>query len=265
MPDACARRSVDPVEDSLESDPFVRCDGIDIADIRADPDMDDLDRPDPSPTETEAYVVSGWSSLDRGDLEGARAALRDLYSADPTHPALPLLAAGIRRIRPKPVPWRSALLLVVVVVVGILGIRSWTRTDRAKPRPPSTTAEGASLPQSTAPAPAEVSALGTTGNARASDLLTVQQNRPSAMLDDEVLVRQAIRRFEEAYRNHWGELAFEHCDVRCDVDQATATCVPRQVPNAPDVESDRVWTFSLRKAEDGWRIASVQPPPNSAR
>jgi hypothetical protein len=230
-------------------------------------DMDDLDRPDLSRTDTEGYVVSGWSALERGDLEEARAALQDLYSADPTHPALPLLAAGIRRIRPKPLSWRAAVLLIVVMVVGIVGVRSWSRHDRVKPRPQpaSATAEVASSRQKAAPARAEVSELGTTGHVQPSPSLIVKQNPSSAKVDENVIVRRAIQRFEEAYRNRWGGLAFEHCDINREVDQATATCAPREVPNAPDVESDRVWTFLLRKAEGGWKIASVQPPPNSAR
>ena len=229
--------------------------------------MADLERPDPLQTHTEEYVVSGWSALERDDLEQARAALHDLYSADPTHPALPLLAAGIRRIRPKPLPWRAAVLLIAVVVAGIVGVRSWMHSDRMNPRPKpaSTTAEFASIPPSTAPASAEVGELGTTGHAPPG-LLTAKPNQPSATLDEDVIVRQAIQRFEQAYRTRWGGLAFEHCDVSREGDEAKAICVPRDVPDTPDVESDQVWTFSLRKAEEGgWRIASVQPPPNSAR
>lgn len=227
--------------------------------------MDDLDRPDRSRTDTEEYVVSGWAALEREDLKEARAALQDLYSANPTHPALPLLAAGIRRIRPKPLPWRAAILLIVVVAVGIAGVRSWSRLDRVEPPPQPASATPEALPQSTPPARAEVRELGTTGRVQAPALPTVKQNPSSAKIDENVIVRRAIQRFEEAYRSRWGGLSFEHCNINRDVDHATATCAPRDVPDTPDVESDRVWTFSLRKADGGWRIVSVQPPPNSAR
>src|SRR6185295_18480983 len=106
--------------------------------------MEELGRSD-----IEGYVVSGWSALERGDLQGARAALQDLYDADPTHPALPLLAAEIRRVRPRPVP-RRATVLIVVVVAGIVGVTAWPRHDRVTPAPPhpSTTASAESLLQS---------------------------------------------------------------------------------------------------------------------
>jgi len=88
----------------------------------------------------------------------------------------------------------------------------------------------------------------------------VKPTPSSNTVDEDVIVRQAIRRFEVAYQNRWGALTFEHCDVSRDSDRATAICLPRPVPGAPDAEADRAWTFSLRKAEGGWRIASVQPP-----
>jgi hypothetical protein len=230
--------------------------------------MVDLIRSDPSHTDTEGYVVSGWSALERNDVEGARAALQDLYSADPTHPALQLLAAGIRRIRPQPHRWRAAVLLLIVVVAGILAIRTWSRQDRVDPQQQpavSNQAEADALPQSTALSPADTRELGTTGQIQAPALPTVKQNPSSAAIDEDVVVRQAIQRFEATYRSRWGALAFEHCDVSREVDQANATCVPRHVPNTPDVESEQVWTFSLRKSESGWKIVSVQPPPNSVQ
>ena len=225
--------------------------------------MDDLDRLDASRLDTEVYVASGWSALERGDLQGARAALQDLYSADPTHPALPLLAAGIRRVRSNRVPWRAVVLLIVVVVAGVVGVNSWNRHDRVMTPPPhtSTTAKVASLPQSTAPAPAEMgSILGTAGRVQSPGVPIVKQNPTSTTIDEDVIVKQAIRRFEVAYRNRWGALTFERCDVSRQIDQATAICLSRPAPDTPDAESDRVWTFSLRKAEGAWRIASVQPP-----
>src|SRR5262245_25274048 len=130
-------------------------------------DMDDLDTPR---TDTERYAVSGWSALERGDLADARVALQDLYDADPTHPALPLLAAGIRRIRPKPVPWRAGVLLLLTIGAGILAFWEWNRSDGVKPASHPAMRDVASIPQSTPPpppstAPAEVrSGVGTSGS-----------------------------------------------------------------------------------------------------
>ena len=220
--------------------------------------MDDLHRAEASPSDIEGYVVSGWSALERGDLTGARAALRDLYSADPAHPALPLLAAGIRRVRPTRVPWR-AVVLAVVVIAAVVGVRSWNPHARVTPQHTTAAEQVVALPQST-PSSAEMGrVLGTAGRVQPPILPTAKQN-PSPTLDEDVIVRQAIKRFEVAYRNRWGDLTFEHCDVGRELDRATATCLPPPDPNSPEAESDRVWTFSLRKAEGEWRIASVQPP-----
>jgi hypothetical protein len=226
--------------------------------------MDDLNSAELSPTDIERCIVSGWSALERGDIEGARAALQAVYSADPTHPALPLLAAGIRRARPKPVPWRPLFLVAAIVVAGVLGARAWSRSDRPRPVPsPSTAAASVpAVPPSTEPVPAEVSSeTGTAGQLeQPTTLPTATQNASAGRtvrMDEDVVVRQAIQRFEGAYTNRWGSLSFEHCDVSRELDQATATCVPRGVSEG---ESQRVWTFALRKSEGGWKIQSVQPP-----
>jgi hypothetical protein len=221
--------------------------------------MDDLYRPAESLLDTEVYVNSGWSALERGDLEGARAALHELYSTDPTHPALPLLAAGIRRVRPKRVPWRAVVLLIVVVA-GVVGVSSWNRHNRVTP-PQRKAANVASSTQSTTPPPDEKeSVLGTAGREQSPTFPASRQNPSSTTIDEDVIVRQAIKRFELAYRNRWGELTFAHCDISREIDQATAICIPRPAPDTSEPESDRVWAFSLRKAEGGWRITSVQPP-----
>lgn len=235
--------------------------------------MDDLNSAQSS-AEIEGCIVSGWAALDRGDLEGARAALQEVYSADPTHPALHLLAAGIRRARPKPVPWRAFILVAAIVVGGAFGVRAWTRHDdrpQPVPRSASTTAPAPSLPLSTEPAPAAAETskeTGTAGHAEYPPLPTAKQNAstpPALNVDEDVVVRQAIQRFEGAYTNRWGSLAFEHCDVSRELDRAAATCVPRQAGGMSDADSNRVWTFALRKSEDGWKIASVQPPPDASR
>ncbi len=236
--------------------------------------MDDLNSAAQSPTDVERCIVSGWAALDRGDLEGARAALQEVYSADPTHPALHLLAAGIRRARPKPVPWRAFVLVAALVVAGVLGVRAWNRHDdrpAQAPRSASATASVPPLPLSTepgpAPAPAETSSeTGTAGHVEYPALPTAKQNAsvaPALRLDEDVVVRQAIQRFEGAYTNRWGSLAFEHCDVSREADHATAQCVPRLTGGTGDADSSRAWTFALVKSADGWKIASVQPPAST--
>jgi hypothetical protein len=233
-------------------------------------DMDDLAT---APTDTERYAVCGWSALERGDLAEARAALQNLYDADPTHPALPLLAAGIRRIRPKPFPWRASVLLLLTIGAGILAFWEWKRDAGVKPMPPPATEKSdvASIPQSTPPppstAPAEVrSEVGTSGSPSGTELPIATQNTSSAV-DEDLVVRQVIHRFEGTYRSRWGGLAFEHCDISRDGDQATANCLPRADTEASDADSnsDRVWKFSLRKDDGSWRIVSAQPPPDSVQ
>jgi hypothetical protein len=232
-------------------------------------DMDDLELPR---TDTERFAVSGWSALERGDLTEARAALQDLYTADPTHPALPLLAAGIRRIRPKAVPWRAGVLLLILIVAGIAAIRTWRAQDRATPAQPATAkADTAPVPQSTAlpqsPAPAEVRReVGTTGPAKSgTELPIVKQNASAAEVDEDLIVRQAVQRFEGTYRSRWGGLAFVHCDISREVNEATAICLPRSAAETSDADPSFVWRFSLRKSDGAWRIVSAQPPPGSSQ
>jgi hypothetical protein len=228
--------------------------------------MDHLNSTAQSPTDNERWIVSGWSALERGDLDGARAALQEVYSADPTHPALPLLAAGIRRARPKPVPWRAAVLMAAIIVAGVLGSRAWSRYDRpqaapAQPAPTAATASVPPLPLSEEPAPAEMpSQTGTAGQMQYPTLPTAKQNASAMPLDEDVVVRQVIQRFEGAYTSRWGALAFEHCDISRELEHATATCLPRSPGGGDDAEPGRLWTFSLRKSESGWKIESVQPP-----
>jgi hypothetical protein len=240
-------------------------------------DMDDLSLPR---TDTERYAVCGWSALERGDLAEARAALQNLYDADPTHPALPLLAAGIRRIRPRPLPWRAAVLLLLIIGAGTLAFWEWNRDAGAGSAAKAAVRRSnvASIPQSTAEpqstAPAEVrSEVGTSGSPSRTELPSAKQNTSSvpgrdtssAAVDEDLVVRQVIQRFEGTYRNRWGGLAFEHCDISRERDQAIALCTPRTATQTSDAEADRVWKFSLHKDDGTWRIVSAQPPPDSVR
>src|SRR4051812_6869217 len=78
-----------------------------------------------TPQQLDSRVIEGWAALERGDLEGARHALHDVHSANPSHPALPLLAAGIRRARPKPIAWGAVALLLIVAAASADGLYSW--------------------------------------------------------------------------------------------------------------------------------------------
>jgi hypothetical protein len=218
-------------------------------------------------------IAEGWDALDRHDLAGARAALRDVHAADPAHAALPELAAGIRRIRPKPIRWRAPMLAVLTAAAIALSVR-WSsaphpsvrapapapapsappsRPASAPPVPPSQDARSAAVPRG----------VGTAGRRPPYELPGATRNVSAPPLDEDVVVRQVIQRFEGAYQSRWGGLAFSHCDINRELDRATATCRPRGPGAALEAESDAVWTFSLRKAEGAWRIASVQPPPGS--
>jgi sortase A len=82
--------------------------------------------------------------------------------------------------------------------------------------------------------------------------------------DDEALVRQTIEQFRLTYNGRLvthgdvranGPLAFRACGITIVLDQATATC--EATSQSPDHEPD-VWTLTLRRAETGWAIKSIQ-------
>src|SRR4051812_19967276 len=111
-------------------------------------DMDDLAAPHVS---TEDHVVKGWSALERHDLAAARAVLQNLYDLDPRHPALPLLAAGIRRIRPKPIRWRAGVLLLAAIGVGLIAVRA--RNGQSRETAPNSAQASAVTRPAPSPAP----------------------------------------------------------------------------------------------------------------
>ena len=88
----------------------------------------DLPLSSPLSPELDSRLFGGWAALEHGDLEGARAALQDVYSVDPAHPALPLLAAGIRRARPKQIPWRGIVLLLGLIAMCAFAWRASLRS-----------------------------------------------------------------------------------------------------------------------------------------
>ena len=82
--------------------------------------------------------------------------------------------------------------------------------------------------------------------------------------DDEALVRQTIEQFRLTYNGRLlthgdvranGPLAFRACGITIVSDQATATC--EATSQSPDNEPD-VWMLTLRRAETGWAIKSIQ-------
>jgi hypothetical protein len=81
---------------------------------------------------------------------------------------------------------------------------------------------------------------------------------------DEAMIVQSIRRFEGAYRSRWGALALRACEVAPGEETATARCRADQ-SDAPETAPEMVWTFTLRKSAEGWRIVSVQQPADRAR
>jgi hypothetical protein len=218
-----------------------------------------------SPSDTGNLAIAGWAALEHGNLEAARAALQDLYSLDPTHPALPLLAAGIRRTRPKRFPWRAIILMLVVIAVGILAVQSWRGRVAQSPASTSVTAAARSRPETPIappPAPAE-SPVGTSGPRGPAPVGPAPRalGRAAAVSEDD-LIRQAISRFTAAYSSKWTPLTLRSCDIARGEDTANVTCqsaAPRSAAGA----SAATWVFSCRKVEEGWKIVSIQPPPDT--
>jgi len=209
----------------------------------------------------ESRIDEGWSALEVGDLETARAALRDAYDVNPTHPALPLLAAGIRRIRPKQVPWRGIILLAALVVLAVI---AGTRWMSRRPAPSAqSVAVTTTVPAEPASPPGPSSPTGTAGQAEVPAPPASSLQVAPTPHTDEAQIRQSITRFEGAYRSRWAPLTFSGCEIAPDGDTATATCRDHPRVDAVDGDAGRTWTFSLRKSGAAWRITSVQPstPP----
>ena len=222
----------------------------------------------PSVPELDSRAIGGWAALEQGDLEEARAALQDVYSIDPAHPALPLLAAGIRRARPRQIPWRGiVLLLIALVAAGVFAWRSSSRI-RAVPGLVASTDDDVAGNQREPEGPAAVSPnaspIGTAGAetparpaARAS--APASQSAHGAP-DDEVQIRQAISRFATAYSSRWTPLAFSSCDVSRSGDTASATCRSHSTQGSAEDPSGATWVFACQKAGESWKIVRMQPP-----
>jgi len=223
-----------------------------------------MDVPHPSPTasDLDRRIIAGWAAIEHGDLGEARAALSDVYSVDATHPGLPLLAGAIRRSRPSRVPWRSSLLVLIILAIGAAVVYSTRRFPIQ--RVASTSAAHASETAAEDSTPSTADSVGTTGSARPASTEPTQTQRTQDALhaagSDEALIRQGIARFAAAYTNRWTPVAFSSCDVNRSDDSATATCHARGVDPSDENNSGGTWVFTCRKSAEGWMIVSIQPP-----
>jgi len=216
--------------------------------------------------EIESRLVSGWAALEARDIEEARAVLHDVYEVCPEHPGLPLLAAGIRRARPKPIRWRVAILAVAAAVAAALGSASLSRPPRPLPAQPIlgvATVPDVS-PRATATS-GQLEVPAAPGPPRASNDATGTEEKAAIPLDDEAQIRQAIGRFVAAYRSRWMPLAFETCDLTRQPTTASATCRTRPAGDVQTVGTADVWTFTLQKSTSAWKILSVQPSASAER
>jgi hypothetical protein len=211
-------------------------------------------------------VIAGWAAIEHGDIREARAALSDVYAVDPAHPALPLLAAGIRRTRPKRITWRSAVL-VLLIAAGAAYVVQWMRTravQEATLSPAASADELAAEQPALTPPSTGTASVGTSGqNVEPSS--TAKETAPDAVhtpATDDQIIRQGIARFTTAY-SRWTPLAFGSCDISRGGDSATVTCLARGTQPSSETESGGTWEFSFRKMDDSWKIVSIQPPHDS--
>ena len=216
----------------------------------------DLPLSSPLSPELDSRLIGGWAALEHGDLEGARAALQDVYSVDPAHPALPLLAAGIRRARPKQIPWRGIVLLLGLIAMCAFAWRASLRSHAVAASGPATVAELAADRQEPAAVVASPHA-GSVGTAGRGAPLPATSPAPQAargVPNDEVLIRQAIARFATAYSSRWTPLTFPSCDISRSDDTASVTC------QSTSGSTEGTWVFACRKIGDAWKIVRMQPP-----
>ena len=218
----------------------------------------DLPLSSPSAPELDSLVIRGWAALEQGDLEGARASLQDVYSVDPAHPALPLLAAGIRRARPKQIPWRGLVLLLGLIAAGAFAWRASIRSHMVAASGSTAVADLAANQQEPAAAVASPSAspVGTGGRGAPVQATSPAPQAARGVPSDEVQIRQAIARFATAYSSRWTPLTFPSCEISRSDDTASVTCQSRMTPGS----AEGTWVFACQKTGDGWKIVRMQPP-----
>ena len=159
-------------------------------------------------------MIAGWAAIEHGDIGEARAALSDVYAVDPAHPALPLLAASIRRTRPKRITWRSAVLLLLIVAGAAYLVQSM-RTRAVQEASLSSAASADEVPAepSLTPPSTGTASVGTSGQ-KVEPRSTVKAATPEAAhapASDDEIIRQGIERFSTSY-SRWTPLAFGSCD-----------------------------------------------------
>jgi hypothetical protein len=219
-----------------------------------------------STTELDRRAIAGWAAVEHGDIEEARSALSEVYAADPEHPALPLLAAGIRRARPNRIAWRAAVL-IVLIAVGVGYIVQMARTRPVQEAALSTAANPDQTPEEPspiAPSSAGPASVGTSGQSSeprraAKEAASDPAHTPAS---DDDMIRQGIARFAAAYSN-WTPLAFDSCNISRSDDAATVTCLARGTQVSSETDSGRTWVFACRKIDSAWKIVSIQPPSDS--
>ncbi len=210
----------------------------------------------------DSRVIGGWAALEHGDIDEARAVLRDVYAVDPAHPALPLLAAGIRRARPKRLPWRGLFLLFGLLAVGAVTWRSYARDRVVEPQAP-TSGTDVALPEKPASPPPVTFAvegpIGTAGGVAPPSASALSSQTPAAANDDGQ-IRQAIFRFAAAYSSRWANVTFPSCEITRNDDTASAECLSSTAAASGDGQRGGRWLFVCRKMGDSWKIVSMQPP-----
>jgi hypothetical protein len=220
-----------------------------------------------STSELDRRAIAGWAAVERGDIEEARSALSEVYAADPGHPALPLLAAGIRRTRPNRIAWRSAVL-IVVIAVGVAYIVQMARTRPLQEAALSTAANADRTPEepsSIAPSSNGTASVGTSGQNSEPRRAAKEPASDNAHIpaSDDDMIRQGIARFAATYSN-WTPLAFDSCNVSRDDDAATVNCLARGTQASSETDSGGAWVFACKKIDSAWKIVSIQPPPSGS-
>jgi hypothetical protein len=220
-----------------------------------------------STSELDRRAIAGWAAVEHGDIEEARSALSEVYAADPEHPALPLLAAGIRRTRPNGIAWRSAVLIVLIAA----GVAYIVQMARTRPVPEAAFSTAANVdqtpeePSSIAPSSNETASVGTSGQNAEPRRAAKEAASDTAHLpaSDDDMIRQGIARFAAAYSN-WTPLAFDSCNISRGDDAATVTCLARSSTQvSSETDSGGTWMFTCKKIDSAWKIVSIQPPSGS--
>ena len=232
-------------------------------------------------------VHAARAALQRRCLEDAVAALDEIIALDPDRPELGELTAQLNQVRrtadsSTPGPWIAAAAVFVIAVVG-----PWlpeSKSLRAHPMVGSALLVSPLMPTTASmavAAPASVPVVALAGIAATS----------VAMVNDELVIRQTLERYRTAYSGldarsaqavypavnqaalarafdslQSQTLAFDACDMQVGGWSATASChgSTRYVPKIGDHAlhtEPRVWSFTLSKNGDDWKIENARAEP----